>query len=497
MSTFTQPAGGGVLRDLWLFARYRIVHIDRPAWRRFLLALFGLGLAFFLALYSTALRESGHVELAAWTAALALLLAGVVAVKVVPYLARRTALERWMMKIEYEFTREGIVYLVIIFVIAIAGLNTGNNLLFIILASLLAAILVSGILSGIVLSQLELDFVLPDHVFAERPIISRLTVQNLKWFLPSFSVTISARPPTRSTWLAARFPHLRDREVSESRTASEGLRRARDPDKGKGRKRRTPSPPPQILDAPVYVPYVPHRSSVTQHVELTFPRRGRYTQEGFRVSTKFPFGFLRKAHDVPSKQEILALPNVQPTEEFYEILPLIGGEMESFYKGRGHDLYAIRDYQESDTARHVDWKATAKAQQLKVREFTREDERRLVLVFDAGLPRADEVTLAKFEKAVTFCACLAWHFYEIDAQMQFLSDGLETPMAPSAEIIYPVLETLALIAPRVGPAAPIDSLLARVASAAAGFHIILTSQPRGSVPTNLWSSSYLVFIDSL
>jgi uncharacterized protein (DUF58 family) len=236
---------------------------------------------------------------------------------------------------------------------------------------------------------------------------------------------------------------------------------------------------------------------VTQHVELTFPLRGRYSQEGFRVSTKFPFGFLRKAHDVPSKQEILVLPNVQPTEEFYEILPLIGGEMESFYKGRGQDLYAIRDYQESDTARHVDWKATAKAQQLKVREFTREDERRLVLVFDTSLPRADEKTLSKFEKAVTFCACLAWHFYEIDAQMQFLSDSLETPMAPSAEIIYPVLETLALIAPRVGPAAPIDNLLARVASAAGGFHIILTSQPRGSIPTNLWGSSYLVFIDSL
>jgi uncharacterized protein (DUF58 family) len=463
MSTFSQSAGGGVMRDLWLFARYHIVHIDRPAWRRFLLALFGLGLAFFLALYSTALRESGRVELAAWTAALALLLAGVVAVKVVPYLARRTALQRWMIKIEYEFTREGVVYLVIIFVIAIAGLNTGNNLLFIILASLLAAILVSGILSGIVLSQLELDFVLPDHVFAERPMISRLTVQNLKWFLPSFSVTISAR----------------------------------DPHKGKGKKRRMPSPPRQILDAPVYAPYIPHRSSVTQHVELTFPLRGRYSQEGFRVSTKFPFGFLRKAHDVPSKQEILVLPNIQPTEEFYEILPLIGGEMESFYKGRGHDLYAIRDYQESDTARHVDWKATAKAQQLKVREFTREDERRLVLVFDTSLPLADEKILAKFEKAVTFCACLAWHFYEIDAQMQFLSDSLETPMAPSTEIIYPVLETLALIAPRVGPAAPIDNLLARVASAARGFHIILTSQPRGSIPTNLWGSSYLVFIDSL
>ncbi len=450
------------MRDLWLMARYQMMHVDRPAWRRFFQALFGLGLAFFLALYSSALHEAGHMEGAAWVAAFSLIVAAVVAVKVVPYLAHRTALERWMVKIEYEFTREGVVYFLIIMVIAIAALNTGNNLLFIILANLLAGILASGVLSAIVLSQLELDFVLPEHVFAQQPLISRLTVQNLKWVFPSFSITLSARDP-----------------------------------RNRKQKRLPIVMPRQILDAPVYVPFIPHRSSVTQHVELSFPRRGRYTQEGFRVSSKFPFGLLRKAHEVASKQEILVLPNVQPTEEFYEILPLIGGEIESLYKGRGHDLYAIRDFEESDSARHVDWKATAKAQKLKVREFTREDERRLVLVFDTTLPATDEKSLARFEKGVNFCACLAWHFYEIDAQMQFLADGFETPMAPSGEIIYPVLEKLALIEPKAGSPTSMESLQARIASAARGFHIVITSQPRGSIPTNLWGSSYLVFVDSL
>ena len=462
MATITQPTGRGMWRDVRSLARYQMAHLDRPAWRRFFLALFGLGMAFFLALYSTALREAGHTEGAMAAASLSLLIAAIVAIKVVPYLARRTAFERWMMKVEYEFTREGVVYFMIIMVIAIAALNTGNNLLFIILANLLSGILLSGILSAIVLSQLELDFALPEHVFAERPLISRLTVQNLKWVFPSFSLTLSAR----------------------------------DPRKGK-RKRTTLAAPRQILDAPVYVPYIPHRSAVTQHVELTFPRRGRYTQEGFRVSTKFPFGLLLKAHEVASKQEILVLPNVQPTEEFYEILPLIGGEIESFLKGRGHDLYAIRDYEESDSARHVDWKATAKAQQLKVREFTREDERRLVLVFDSSLPSADEKALAQFEKGVNFCACLAWHFYEIDAQMQFIADGFETPMAPAGEIIYPVLETLALAEPKAGSAASMADLQARIASAARGFHIVITSRPHGSIPTNLWGNSYLVFMNSL
>ena len=462
MASFPKSTTGSFWRDLRAQARYRMTHIDRPGWRRFSLALVGLGLAFFLALSSTVFREGGHGELAAWTALFSLVVTGIIAVKVVPALARRTVLERWMMKIEFEFTREGVLYILVIAVISIAGLNTGNNLLYIILASLLAGILVSGILSTIVLADLGLEFLLPEHVFAEQPLISRLTVQNLKWLLPSFSITIAAEDPARQK-----------------------------------RKKTAPPPPRLILDQAVYVPYIPHQSSVTQHVELCFPRRGRYTQEGFRVSTQFPFGFLRKSRSIASRQEILVLPNVQPTEEFYEILPLIGGEMESFSKGRGHDLYAIRDYQEGDSARHVDWKVSAKVQQIKVREFTREDERRVVLVFDARLPDAQEKTLAQFEKGVTFCACLAWHFYEIDAQMQFVADGLETPMAPAGEIIYPAMETLALIEPKFGATSPGENPLATVPQLARGFNIILTSQPRGSIPTNLWGSSYLIFIDCL
>lgn len=447
-----------------------------------------------LALYSTALSESGRSELAAWVAGLALLLAGIVAVRAVPYLARRTALERWFGKFEYELTREGGVYLMIIVIIAVAALNTGNNLLFIILASLLAGILVSGTLSRIVLSNLELEFVLPDHIFAEHPVVSRLTVANRKWLFPSFSVTVSSREAARKA-LSLRFPGrgaLRAPALGRRGRwgrAPTGAQRASLPKHEIAR--------PQILSDPVYIPYIPRRSSVTQRVELTFRRRGRYTQEGFRVSSKFPFGFLRKAHEAATRQQILVFPKVQPTEEFYEILPLMGGEMESFDKGRGHDLYAIRDYHESDTARHVDWKATAKTQQIKVREYTREDERRLVLVLDTRLLSADEEMLDKFEKAVTFCACLAWHFYEIDAQMQFLSPGFETPMAPAGEIIYPVLESLALVEPKLAPSSEAGDILLRIVSDPRGFNIILTSQPRGSIPTSLWGSSYVIFIDSL
>ncbi len=90
-------------------------------------------------------------------------------------------------------------------------------------------------------------------------------------------------------------------------------------------------------------------------------------------------------------------PSVEPADEFFEVLPLINGEIESWQQGRGSDLYRIREYTQEDSARHVDWKATAKSGSLKVREFAREDQRKLRIVFDNPVPGA--VSEKDYEKS--------------------------------------------------------------------------------------------------
>lgn len=432
---------------------------DRPAWRNFGVGIGLLAISFLIALYSVAARETGHLILAVAAAVVSLALAGFVAVTIVPYLARRTPL-RWLLyQIDYKLTKEGVIYLAAVFVLIIAALNTGNNLLFLILSSLLAGILVSGVLSRIVLTGVNLKLLLPDHIFAEQPVLATLTIENDKLTMPSFSLRVSVESP-----------------------------------EGGGNGRR-------ILRESVYFPYIARMRAASQKVELLFPHRGLYTQDAFRVSTKFPFGFLLKTRHVPSTTEIVVYPRVQPTEEFYEILPMISGEMESFAKGRGHDLYSIRDYAPTDSARHVDWKATAKAQALKVREFSREDERRLELIFDPHLPRGvpehPELQAefdVKFERAVALCACLAWHFHEINSQMRFCSDEFETPFASASQLVYDVLRHLAFVQAKHDSD---DSFLRRVGRQTDTFKIVLTSRPRGSIPTNLWASAYMVFMDSL
>ena len=119
---------------------------------------------------------------------------------------------------------------------------------------------------------------------------------------------------------------------------------------------------------------------------MQFPRRGVYRQDTLGLQTRFPFGFVEKTRRVNSALEAVVYPAVEPTDEVYENLALVSGELESIMRGRGHDLYSIRAYQTSDSARHVDWKASAKRGALQVREFTREDERRVLLVLDPFTP---------------------------------------------------------------------------------------------------------------
>ncbi len=121
-----------------------LANIDGEAWLRFFLAVAGLLLAFTAAVFSSAARESGNLLATAIFASTALFLAGFVGVTTVPFLARRVAAGRVSEALHYELTREGMVYLGMALVVGIAALNTGNNLLFIILAAMLAAIVVSG-----------------------------------------------------------------------------------------------------------------------------------------------------------------------------------------------------------------------------------------------------------------------------------------------------------------------------------------------------------------
>ena len=347
-----------------------------------------------------------------------------------------------------------------VFILVLAAVNTGNNLLFLILACLLAGILISGVLSRVVLTGVEMKFDLPEHIFAEQPVLAEIELRNDKQMWPSFSLRViggkkkaAAEVLTRPVFFPV--PSAAERHAAESRTAISATRRL---------------PAGFVRD--------PHAVSV----RILSRRRAR----------------CRRTWRLPS---ILALS--RPTSSI-EVLPLLTGEMASFFRGRGHELHSLRDYVPTDSARFVDWKVTAKSGRLVVREFAREDERRVMLVLDpfVGPPRADLGQLAeaehaeRFERAVSLAACIAWHFNEIHSVMQFRTNSFSTPMAPAGDIIYDVLRELCDDPARYVRDAD-GAFIDELAGESEVFKIILTTRAQRTIPTGLWSSSYFLFIDQL
>ena len=96
---------------------------------------------------------------------------------------------------------------------------------------------------------------------------------------------------------------------------------------------------------------------------------------------------------------------------------------------------------------------------------------------------------------MTFCAALAWNFHERSALLEFRSVDASTPLAPASENIFAILRHLALVQPVAPDSQP--ELLSQLAADPDSFKIIVTSQPRGSIPAELWNTSYIVFASDL
>ena len=86
------------------------------------------------------------------------------------------------------------------------------------------------------------------------------------------------------------------------------------------------------------IPRIPGGAKLEEHVTLHFPARGIYRENAVVFSTGFPFGFTERKALVPLRQQILVYPSVQPRPEFDHLLTELSGEVESHFRGRGHDF---------------------------------------------------------------------------------------------------------------------------------------------------------------
>jgi uncharacterized protein (DUF58 family) len=303
-------------------------------------------------------------------------------------------------RVRSRVTRGGALFTLALLLTGAGAFLSANNLLFLVFSAMVALVLVSGFLSRLVLSGLELELLLPEHVSARVPTPARVRLRNLKHLTPSFSIELAGRrDPVTAT--------------------------------------------PSILTGPLYFPLIPGRAVIEAAIHVYFPRRGRHRENLFVISTRFPFGFLRRTTMVSLRRETIVYPSLEAQTDSGLLLEAITGEIESQLRGAGLDFYRIRPYETTDSALLVDWKSTAHTGSLQVREFSREQQPMVEIYLDRRIaPGQNEW----FENAVERCAFLAWHLGERDISVWLRSQRFACAIPEEGEV-YDVLKYLALVEP--------------------------------------------------
>jgi uncharacterized protein (DUF58 family) len=375
--------------------------------------------------------------------------------------------------------------------LSLAAVNTSNNLLFVVLAALLSAIVVSGVISRNSLRQVSLTLQLPENVFVGERVFIKVTLKNLKRIFPSFSIQVEDPDLGRkqsSPGFFRKFLFNRRNANPESEASDRAM-----------------------LRQSAYFPILGPRETCSELMVQSFPQRGVYNLQGFWISTRFPFGLFRRGEFIGAKGEILVYPLLQEISAFFHLLPFLPGHLEGRHVGPGENLFSIRKYQESESARIIDWKATAKTGDLMAREYAREEESKLCLILDTQIDsRATAGCEASFEKAVSLAASIAAHFLDEGAGMEFLTPNEYVPRGTGGDHLYRILRSLAVVqcerrsipapadywSPNGFPGAH-DLPAVRYILSDKVYKIIISSKPRGSFPSVIWRSAHVVFFNEL
>ncbi len=294
-------------------------------------------------------------------------------------------------------TREGKWYIAAVLVTGAIAVNTGNNLLYLVLATLLSIVILSGIMSELTMRGLTITRVLPRRLYRGAPFPASIRILNRKRLIPSLCFRVYELP----------CRGLPDTHLYVVRT-------------GAGER---------------------HGTTLTN----AFTERGLMELRGFKITTTFPFGLFLKSRVIEHREKVLVYPAMKPVGRVRVAAgPMSRSGSSTNARGSGTGLYNIRAYTQNDDARHIHWKSAARSSSLMLKEYEQETEKSVIISFkNLSQEGADQA----FEDAVDEAACIAGHFIERGwaVGLETLSGSL-TDARGDAQL-YRILEFLALIAP--------------------------------------------------
>jgi len=308
-----------------------------------------------------------------------------------------------------KFTREGKFFLGITLGVGFAAINTGNNLLYLLLGLLLALIVVSGMMSEMSLRDLTVVRRLPLRAQVGRPHLVEIEVFNHKKRVPSYAI-----------------------EVEDLRAG-------------------------QPADKRCFFLKISPKSAQVAAYRRTPTKRGRDRHTGFRIATRFPFGLFEKSREVPAEGELIIYPGVDAVQ-----LPPsppgrhAGGEG-TLGRGHGEDYLGLKMLRQGEDPKDIHWRKSATTGQLVMRERAREARPDVTLHLDVHKPQTggDEWDLS-FERRIREVASRALAHLKRGDVITVKTTSGERTRADRAVGADPVLRYLALVesVPAVTPVEP-------------------------------------------
>jgi len=287
-----------------------------------------------------------------------------------------------------KITREGKRFLLATVLIGVAAFNTGNNLIYLILAMMLSilAIAVSALMLN--MRGLSLSVRMGGPVFAGEAADMEVSVSNRKRVLPSFSLKVIMPEDMRGECLVA---------------------------------------------------HVGASSTSLAESRVSFRRRGVYRWGDFALESGFPFIFLVRRARVLVEGAVTVYPRLIEVGGV-ETAPGGAGRSYSIRPGRGEDLLAIREFREGDDVKLISWKASARAQALMVREHAEERPTAVNIVLDDSMP----FDAGAFERAVSYAASLAVRLIDEGFYVGLVTSTKRLPYGAGPEHLYRILDVLAV-----------------------------------------------------
>lgn len=252
-----------------------------------------------------------------------------------------------------KFTREGKYYTGITLGVGFAAINTGNNLLYLLLGMLLALMIVSSVMSEMSLRSLTVTRRLPTRAQVGRAHLVEIEVYNHKKRIPSYAI-----------------------EVEDLRAGQPADKRC------------------------FFLKISPSSAQVAAY-RRTPARRGRDRHTGFRIATRFPFGLFEKSREVTADGELVIYPAVDPLRLPPEDRGKQTGGVGTAGRGTSDETYSLRPMREGDDPRDIYWRKSAITNQMILRERARETRPDTRLVLDVVRPKdAGEGFAQGFEKRI-------------------------------------------------------------------------------------------------